>query len=116
MEHSKQIAKIAFHALDEKKAEDIKIIEINKLSVIADYFIIASGTNTPHVDALVDHVEEELAKQGIHAARIEGVRSSGWILMDYGDVVIHIFSKEDRLFYDLERIWRDGAIIDVNTL
>lgn len=116
MDKAKQIAKIAYQALDEKKAEDIKIIEINKLSVVADYFVIANGTNTPHVDALVDNVEEELAKQGIHAARIEGVRSSGWILMDYGDVVVHVFSKEDRLFYDLERIWRDGLTIDANML
>ena len=114
MEKAKQIVKTTFHALDDKKAEDIKIIEIGKLSVVADYFVIANGTNTPHVDALVDNVQEELAKQGIHPARVEGVRSSGWILMDYGDVVIHIFSKEDRLFYDLERIWRDGKVIDIH--
>lgn len=116
MEKSKQIVKKAFLALEDKKAEDIKVIEIGQVSVVADYFIIANGTNTPHVEALVDNVQQELAKSGIHAGRVEGVRSSGWILLDYGDVVIHIFSKEDRLFYDLERIWRDGKPINIEQL
>ena len=116
MERSKLIVKKAYDALNEKKGEDIKIIEIGKLSTVADYFIIANGSNAPHVESLVDNVEEELLKEHIHAERIEGVRSSGWILMDYSDVVIHVFSKEDRLFYDLERIWRDGKEVDVETL
>lgn len=116
MERSKMIVKKAYDALNEKKGEDIKIIEIGKLSTVADYFIIANGSNAPHVESLVDNVEEELLKENIHAERIEGVRSSGWILMDYSDVVVHVFSKEDRLFYDLERIWRDGKEVDVETL
>ena len=116
MERSKLIIKKAYDALNEKKGEDIKIIEIGKLSTVADYFIIANGSNAPHVESLVDNVEEELLKEHIHAERIEGVRSSGWILMDYSDVVVHVFSKEDRLFYDLERIWRDGKEVDVETL
>ena len=113
---SKELAKIAVNALDDKKGEDIKIIEIGKLSTVADYFIIANGSNAPHVESLVDNVEEELLKEKIHAERIEGVKSSGWILMDYSDVVVHVFSKEDRLFYDLERIWRDGKEVDVESL
>ena len=96
MERSKMIVKKAYDALNEKKGEDIKIIEIGKLSTVADYFIIANGSNAPHVESLVDNVEEELLKENIHAERIEGVRSSGWILMDYSDVVVHVFSKEDR--------------------
>ena len=116
MERAKLIVKKAYDALNDKKGEDIKIIEIGKLSTVADYFIIANGSNAPHVESLVDNVEEELLKENIHAERIEGVKSSGWILMDYNDVVVHVFSKEDRLFYDLERIWRDGKEIDVNEL
>ena len=116
MERSKLIVKKAYQALSDKKGEDIKIIEIGKLSTVADYFIIANGSNAPHVESLVDNVEEELLKEKIHAERIEGVRSSGWILMDYNDVVVHVFSKEDRLFYDLERIWKDGKFIDMEEL
>lgn len=116
MERSKLIVKKAYDALSDKKGEDIKIIEIGKLSTVADYFIIANGSNAPHVESLVDSVEEALLKEKIHAERIEGVRSSGWILMDYSDVVVHVFSKEDRLFYDLERIWRDGREVDIDSL
>ena len=116
MERSKLIVKKAYAALSDKKGEDIKVIEIGKLSTVADYFIIANGSNAPHVESLVDNVEEELLKEDIHPERIEGVKSSGWILMDYSDVVVHVFAKEDRLFYDLERIWRDGKEVDVDSL
>jgi len=116
MDRAKLIVKTAVRALSEKKGEDIKVIEIGKISTVADYFIIADGTNTAQVEALVDNVTEELLKEKIHAERVEGVRSSGWILMDYNDVVIHVFSKEDRLFYDLERIWRDGIEVNVDEL
>lgn len=116
MERSKLIVKKAYQALSDKKGEDIKIIEIGKLSTVADYFIIANGSNAPHVESLVDNVEEELLKEKIYPERVEGIKSSGWVLMDYNDVVVHVFSKEDRLFYDLERIWRDGKEIDVTTL
>ena len=111
MNRSDEIVKIAVKAMDDKKAEDIKVIRIGEVSSVADYFVIANGTNPSQVEAIVDAVDEELAKNNISALRTEGLRSSGWILMDYGDVVIHIFSKEDRLFYDLERIWRDGEIV-----
>jgi ribosome-associated protein len=116
MDISKQMAQIAYKAMDEKKAEDIRIIEIGGISSIADYFIIANGTNAPQVQALVDAVEESLSKAGYEPKRIEGVRSSSWILLDYGDIVIHVFSKEDRLFYDLERIWRDGKSLSIDQL
>lgn len=113
---SKEIARLAYEALDDKKAEDIKILEIGNLTVIADYFLIANGTNSSQVQALVDNVLEVLNKRGYDPKRIEGIRSTNWILMDYGDVIIHIFSKEDRLFYDLERIWRDGKLVSIEQL
>lgn len=115
-ERAKEIVRIAYRALEDKKAEDIKIIDIADVSVIADYFVIANGTNSSQVEAMVDQVTDELAKQKIHPERVEGIRSSGWILMDFNDVVIHIFSREDRLFYDLERIWRDGKNVEPENL
>lgn len=111
MNTSKNMAKLAYDALSEKKGEDIRVIEIGDISIIADYFIIANGTNSSQVSALVDSVDNELGRNGFQPKRIEGINTSSWILMDYGDVIIHVFSKEDRLFYDLERIWRDGKTI-----
>lgn len=111
MNTAKVMTKLAYDALNDKKGEDIRIIEIGDISIIADYFIIANGTNSSQVSALVDSVENVLGRHGYEPKRIEGINTSSWILMDYGDVIIHIFSKEDRLFYDLERIWRDGKTI-----
>jgi ribosome-associated protein len=108
MDISKKMVKLAYEALDEKKGEDIQIIEIKEISIIADYFIIANGTNSSQVDALVSSVSDKLGRNGFDPKRIEGIRSASWVLMDYGDIVVHVFSKEDRLFYNLERIWRDG--------
>lgn len=116
MINSKNIAKLVYTSLDNKKGEDIRIIDIKDISVIADYFIIANGTNSLHVRALVDNVDKVLSKNGYTPKRIEGIKSDNWTLIDYGDVVVHIFSKEDRLFYDLERIWRDGKFINKEEL
>ncbi len=116
MNSSKEMAKIAYAALDEKKGEDIKVIEVADITILADYFIIANGTNSSQVQALVDNVEEALHKGGYEPKRIEGIKNTSWVLLDYGDVIIHIFSKEDRLFYDLERIWRDGKDISKEQL
>ena len=113
---SKEMAKLAYQALSEKKAEDIRIIDISEISVIADYFIIASGSNANQLQAMQDSVDEQLYKAGYLAKQIEGNQRSSWILMDYSDIIVHIFSKEDRLFYDLERIWRDGKDIDLEEL
>jgi ribosome-associated protein len=106
-----ELVKKAVAALDDKKAEDIKVIDIREISTIADYFIIASGSNQNQLIAMQDAVDEELHKAGVHVKQIEGNRSSTWILMDYEDIIVHLFSKQDRLFYDLERIWRDGKEI-----
>lgn len=116
MEEQAKMARIAYNALDEKKGEDIKIIDISGISVMADYFIIANGDNIPQVQALVDNVEEKMHEAGFAMKRKEGNRSSTWVLLDFGDIVVHIFDNEDRLFYDLERIWSDGRTIDVSAL
>ncbi len=114
--NSNAIAKRAYELLDEKKAIDIRIIDISKISVIADYFIIAGAGNDRQVKALADNVEEMLGKEGTTPKHIEGYQSANWVLMDYGDVIIHIFNQEQRLFYDLERIWTDGNIVEVSEL
>ena len=113
MEQSKLMARLAYQALDDKKGEDIQVIDISQVSVLADYFIIANGTNQNQLQAMRDAADEALYKAGVKVQQIEGNQSSTWILMDYGDIIIHIFSKEDRLFYDLERTWRDGKVVDV---
>lgn len=114
--NSREIAKLAINALEDKKAEEIKTIDISEVSVIADYFIIANGTNRSQIQALSDHVEETLGKAGIPLRQIEGYQTANWVLLDFHDVIIHIFDKENRLFYDLERIWRDGKQIDPQSL
>ena len=112
MDHSKEIVKLAVKALEDKKGEDIRIIDIREVSVLADYFIIASGSNVNQVQAMTDNVEEMLGKAGHECRQVEGYQSGNWILMDYGDIIVHVFCREDRLFYDLERIWRDGKLLE----
>ncbi len=108
----KEKVKIIVDALNDKKGIDVKVIDISKISVVADYFIIASGTNKNQVQAMTDNVEEELAKLKVHRNHVEGYNSGDWILMDYDDVIIHVFNEEHRLFYALEKIWRDGEVIE----
>lgn len=116
MDQSLNMVKIAYDALDDKLAEDIKIIDIRSISVLADYFIIADGSNRNQVQAMADSAEEALGRAGYDAKQIEGYQSANWILMDYKDIIVHVFSKEDRAFYDLERIWRDGKQISKEDL
>ena len=111
MNQSKEMARIAWQALSDKKGEDIKIIDITGVSVLADYFIIASGNSESQISALVDNVEEELHKAGYHLKQREGRSGASWILLDFGDIIVHVFDRENRLFYDLERIWKDGKDI-----
>lgn len=110
---SKEMVKLACKALDEKKGQDLVVIDIKGVSVIADYFVIASATNSNQVEAMVDNVEETLGRAGYEPKQIEGTKNSSWILMDYGDIIVHVFDEENRLFYDLERIWRDGKVLNV---
>ena len=113
---SKELTKLAWDALDDKKALEIKVINIENVSTLADYFIIASGTNHNQVQAMADNVDETLGRAGYEPKQIEGYQNANWILMDYRDIVIHIFDEENRLFYDLERIWRDGTVVEVEDL
>lgn len=99
-------------ALEDKKAEALHLIDISGVSTIADYFVITNGTNTSQIQALADNVEEKLARNGIHSRSVEGYNTANWILMDYNDILVHIFDKESRGFYDLERMWRDGKVVD----
>lgn len=113
---SKQMAKVAVEALKEKKGYDVKVIDISEISILADYFIIANGSNANQVQAMVDNVEEQMYKAGFDDPKVEGYNNASWILLDYNDVVLHIFDEESRSFYNLERLWRDGKEVDVDTL
>ena len=112
MNHSKEMAKIAYAALEEKKAEDIRVLDISGVTVVADYFVIANGSNPNQVQALVDNVQEKLYKAGYEMKQLEGYRQGGWVLIDFNDIIVHVFDKENRAFYDLERIWKDGKEIE----
>ena len=108
--------KVIYSALEEKKGIDIKIIDIRKISVLADYLVIAGGTNKSQVQAMVDSVEEELGKDKIYTKHVEGYSTANWILLDYSDIIVHVFNQEDRLFYDLERLWKDGNTAEIESL
>lgn len=110
-QNSKNMAKMAIGALEDKKGEDIRVIDISEVSVIADYFIIAGGDNPSQIQAMCDNVEEVLGKAGYPCRQVEGYNTANWVLMDFGDVIVHIFDRENRLLFDLERIWRDGKMI-----
>jgi ribosome-associated protein len=114
---SRELTKIAYNALDDKKAFNTRIIDISEISVIADYFVIASANNTRQVQALADNVQEWLYKQGgVSPIGNEGYKNAEWILLDYGDIIIHIFNEETRGFYELERIWKDGKVVEIGDL
>ena len=111
MQDLKEITDIIFNAIDDKKGEDIKVIDIQEISTLADYFIIATGDNINHVHSIADNVEEQLSKIKMNPKQIEGYQNANWVLMDYGNVVIHIFDRESRAFYNLDNIWKDGKIL-----
>ncbi|MCR2044988.1 ribosome silencing factor [Anaerosalibacter massiliensis] len=100
-------------ACEDKKAFDIKILGISELSSIGDYFVIASGNSTTQVAAIADEVEEKMEESGFEILQKEGQNSARWILLDYGDIIIHIFHRDDRKFYDLERLWADSEKIEL---
>lgn len=114
MNNTKKMTTLAIKALEDKKGNDIRVIDIQDVSIIADYFIIASGSNRNQVQTMADNVEEVLGRAGYEPRQLEGYGTATWILMDYNDIIVHIFSEEDRLFYDLERIWRDGKNVDID--
>ena len=111
LELAREIVKV----LDNKKGMDIKLIEITEHSIVADYFVIVSGTSNTHVKALANEVEYELTQKGIEPNHIEG-RATGWILLDYSSVLVHVFTGETREYYNLERLWQDARTIDISEI
>ena len=109
---SREMALQAASAAGDKKADDILIMDLREISLIADYFIISSGRSTTQVKAIADHVEESLTEAGYSLLRREGYNQARWILLDYGDIIVHVFLEEVRRFYDLERLWGDAPVID----
>ena len=113
---SLETAKAAVKSLCERKGEDVKLIKIRDISSIADYFVIATGSSNTHVKSLADNVEFRLDNEGISVSHIEGYRSDSWILLDYVDVIVHVFSEEAREYYSLERLWQDGGEVDISDI
>ena len=113
LEVSKKMATMAVNALEDRKGEDIRVLDISEISTLADYFIIAAGNNQNKVQALADNVQGVLGRAGFMNKNVEGYDSANWILLDFGDIIVHVFDSENRLFYDLERIWRDGKEVDL---
>ena len=116
MLNAAQIAAIASKALDDKKAKDVKILRTTEKTVLADYFVICNGTSSTHIKALVDEVDKQLSEAGEPPVRREGLRSDIWVLMDFGCVIVHVFTDEARKFYDLERLWSDAEVIESSSL
>ncbi len=112
LEQAKEIARI----LSEHKGLDINVIKIDDISVLADFMVICTGNSSTHVKSLADYVEDEMDKKGYSVSHIEGYRSNTWILLDYVDVIVHVFSDESRKYYDLDRLWEDGEIVDISNI
>lgn len=108
LERAKQVAQL----LDNKKGEDVRVLHIGTLTSIGDYFVVATGNSNTQVKAMADEVDEKLSSDGLEPRRIEGYNSASWILMDYNDVIVHIFLKETREFYALERLWGDAPEVE----
>ena len=111
-----QMAAIAAKALEDKKAKDVKILKTAEQTVLADYFVICSGSTAPHIKALVDEVDRKLSEAGEPPIRREGLRSDIWVLMDFGSVIVHVFTEEARKFYNLERLWSDSEEVTLSSL
>ena len=116
IENSKKMALMAMEALEDRKGIDVHAIDISEISTLADYFIIANGTNSSQVQAMADSVQDALGRAGFLTKNVEGYESANWILLDFGDIIVHVFDSENRVFYDLERIWRDGKPIEKENL
>ena len=109
-----EVIKTIVKALDSKRGEDIKAVNIRDITIIADYFIIAGASSTTQAKALADAVEYELGKLGIQPTRTEGYSAANWIILDYTDIVVHVFYKETRDLYKLEKLWSDGVFVDIS--
>ena len=109
----KDMLTIAFNAVDEKKGQNIKVLDLEELTPIADYFILVTGNNSSQISAIQDNVYKKLGENGYKPSRVEGIRNSTWVLMDYNDIIIHIFSPDDREFYNLDHIWKDAKTVEL---
>ena len=116
MRSAKEVAMTVTKALDAKKGMDIKLLKIDKVSSLADYFLICTGTSNTHVKTLCDYAEYEMDQLGEPMLGREGHRGNTWVLLDYGSVVIHVFTDEARKFYDLERLWADAEVVDLKDI
>ncbi len=106
--------KVAVTAAEDKKAIDPVVLKLVELTAFADYFVVCSGSSARQVQAIADEIEDQLKQQKVRPLNIEGYNNAEWILMDYGSVIVHVFSENSRRFYDLERLWRDAERIDLS--
>lgn len=113
---SREMAEIAVKALDSKKGKEIRLIRIDKITTLAEYFVICTGTSNTQINALCDAVEKELTEKGEEPLHREGYRGGTWVLLDYGCVVVHVFNDEARKFYSLEHLWADGEEVDLSDI
>ena len=112
----RELAEIAVKALDSKKGKEIRLIRIDKITTLAEYFVICTGTSNTQINALCDAVEKELTEKGEEPLHREGYRGGTWVLLDYGCVVVHVFNDEARKFYSLEHLWADGEEVDLSAI
>jgi ribosome-associated protein len=113
LKSSASLAYYISNAALNKKAMDVRILNVSHLSPIADYFVVCSGTSTVQVKAIADEIEEKLSEKGFYVRHKEGYNSARWVLLDYGDIIVHVFYTEDRDFYDIERLWADAIAVNV---
>lgn len=111
-----QMVKVAYDAIDDKLGQDISIINIGQVSSLCDYFIIATASSSRQVKAIADSVQDAFTEQGIEPREKEGYDTQTWILLDYGDIIVHVFDEENREFYNLEKLWKDAPYVDIDTL
>ncbi len=113
---AREMAEIAVKALDSKKGKEIRLIRIDKITTLAEYFVICTGTSNTQINALCDAVEKELTEKGEEPLHREGYRGGTWVLLDYGCIVVHVFNDEARKFYSLEHLWADGEEVDLSAI
>ena len=114
LKDSKNLAIEIARILDKKKAQDVRVLKVEDLTVLTDYFVIASGSSTTQVAALADEVDYTLSQQGVKPYNTEGFDSKNWVLLDYGSVIVHVFVPNTRTYYDLEHLWADGQLVDIS--